>query len=329
MSLELPHMKLAQMSRWYIVSRAIHVVAKLNVADQLSNTPTPINIIAEKTKSHPESLFRIMRFLSAYDVFKYEHDGFALTPLSASMQTSAENSIRDVLLMVDDTWWSAFAKLDISVKTGESAFFHEHGDEFFSFLSKHPEKQNNFDKGMAKLSTYDEKAIVDAYPFDKCESIIDCGAGRGGLVKAIHKKAPMVPITLFDTDSVISKLTFSDYPKSISIESGSFFEIIPPHKTYIYKGVLHDFNDEALLQILTNTKKQMPKGSKLLVIEQVMPEDNLPHPNKTMDIVMMGLLSGRQRTLKEWETIISPIGFKLNKTYPTKSIFTILEYVPN
>jgi len=322
-------MQLAQMSRWYVVSRAIHTVAKLGIADHMSTTPTSVDDIAVKTSTNASALNRLLRFLSAYDLFKQHESGFSLTELSLPLKKDSPNSIKDVLLMADDSWWEAFAHLDNSIKTGGAAFTHQHGDDFFSYLSKHPEKQNNFDRGMAKLSTYDDDNIAKSYPFETFKSIIDLGAGRGGLVKAINKRYPNIPITLFDTDAVISQLNAADYARVITLETGSFFAEIPARDAYLFKGVLHDFNDEDMRKILSNTRNQIPKSSKLLIIEQVMPDDDKPHPNKTMDIVMMVLLAGRQRTLQEWQDIVNPIGFRFLKSHPTESIFSIMVFEPS
>lgn len=309
---EAPHVQLATMSRWYVVSRAIHTVASLGIANHMSELPVSIEQIAKETGAHPPLLGRLLQFLSAYGLFKYhEPDSYSLTELSKPLRDDDPHSIRDVLRMVDDRWWDAFSVLDKSLKNGKSAFAYKHGEEFFSFLSKHPEKQENFDRGMAKLSTYDDEPIAKAFDFSRFSSLVDMGGGRGGMAKAIHKHHPELPITVFDSPSVINQLSPSDFPQQITLQAGDFFEDIPAADAYLYKGVLHDFNDEMMRKILDNCHQRMPQSSTLLIAEQVMPVNDLPHPNKTMDIVMMVLLDGRQRTLEEWQKYIEPVGFKL------------------
>src|SRR5262245_38535272 len=125
---EPPHVQLAIMSRWYVVSRAIHTVAKLGLANHMSFKPMKVDELAKITDTNPELLGRILRFLSAYTIFKQENEGYSLTELSMPLRDDAPNSIRDVLCMVDDSWWQAFSCLDLSLKTGVSAFTLQHGD---------------------------------------------------------------------------------------------------------------------------------------------------------------------------------------------------------
>lgn len=319
-------MTLATMSRWYVVSRAIHTIAQLGIANHMSDEPIAVSELAEKSKTHPDFLERLLRFLSTYELFTIHPNGYSLTELSKPLRDDDPNSIREVMCMVDDSWWQAFSKFDECIKTGKPAFYHQHQDDFFSFLSKYPEKQANFDRGMAKLSTYDDDTIAKAYPFDKLKSIIDMGGGRGGMAKSIAKHYPNVNIILFDTPFVIDQVNPDDFSPQISLIAGDFLKEVPQADSYLFKGVLHDFNDLMMHQILKNCAQQMPKEATLLIAEQVMPDSNEPHPNKTMDIVMMTLLGGRQRTLSEWQKTIELLGFKFKASYPTTSLFTLLEF---
>lgn len=324
---EAPHIRLATMSRWYVVSRAIHAIASLGIANCMTETPVSVKEIAAKSGTDPELLGRLMQFLSSYGLFEYQTpDAYALTELSKPLRDDDPHSVRDVLRMVDDNWWDAFSMLDQSIKNGKSAFEHKHGEEFFTFLSNHAEKQANFDRGMAKLSTYDDEPIAKCYNFGRFHSLADMGGGRGGMAKAIHKYYPELSITVFDTPSVIDQLSNSDFPSEIQLQAGDFFAEIPMVDAYLYKGVLHDFNDEMMKTILTNCYQRMPQSSTLLIAEQVMPVNDLPHPNKTMDIVMMVLLDGRQRSLAEWQQCIEPAGFEFVNSYPTSSVFTLMEF---
>lgn len=321
------HVQLAIMSRGYVLSRAIHAIAQLGVANYMSAHPISVSQLACQTHTDVSLLHRIMQFLAAYGIFSYQApDSYALTELSMPLRDDDPHSIKDVLCMVDDTWWQAFSSLDQSLKKGTPAFNLQHGDNFFNFLSKNPQKQANFDRGMAKLSTYDDDSIANAYDFSQFKHLVDLGGGRGGLAKAIHKCFPKLTMTLFDTKSVISQLKQEEFPPQIYLQSGDFLATIPLADAYIFKGVLHDFNDEFMHSILINCYQQIPENAKLLIAEQVMPDDCQPHPNKTMDIVMMVLLGGRQRTLTEWQKSIEPSGFKFQAHYPTSSIFTVMEF---
>lgn len=321
-----PHMQLAILSRGYVVSRAIHALAKLGVPDYMEEQPLPAEQIAAKAKLDACMLERLLNFLSDYGLFTKEGHSYGLTALSKPMRSQDPHSVRDVLNMVDEHWWMAFAHLDKSLQDGKPAFNHQHGLDFFDFLSQKPERQANFDRGMAKLSTYDDHAIAEALDLHQVKSLADIGGGRGGLIREIAKIHPAVQLTLFDSPQVINALKPTDFPDQIKLQAGDFFKTLPVVDAYLYKGVLHDFNDEVMKQILRNCHAQMPEQASLYIAEQVIPNTNTPHPNKTMDIVMMVLLGGRQRTLGDWREIVEPLGFHLHAVLDTASIFTVLEF---
>lgn len=323
---EQPHIQLVNLSRGYVVSRAIHAIASLGVADYMSETPKSSSEIAEASNTNPEVLDRILNFLCAYGVFAKKDTGYALTALSKPLQSQDPFSLRDVFNMVDANWWQAFAHLDQGIKTGVAPFYHQHGVHFFDFLSQDPKRQANFDRGMALLSSYDDETIATAYDFGLFSSVVDIGAGRGGLSRSLAQCYPKLAITLFDTAPVINQLYSYDFPSNITFLRGDFFESLPKAQAYLYKGVLHDFSDDMVRKILQTCHNYMPSDAKLFIAEQVIPEENTPHPNKTMDIVMMVLLGGKQRTIHEWKTLCESCGFSFHASYKTNGLFTVMEF---
>lgn len=322
------YLQLATMSRWYVVSRCIHTVSRLGIANFMSSDQAmSAQELAQLTQTQGQWLDRILDYLCGYDIFKKQAEGYTLTPSSEHLRDDNPRSLRAVFSMVDEYWWQAFSQMEESLKTGIPAFDLQHQDNFFSFLSKDSQRQENFDQGMAKLSSYDDPIISASYDFSQFDSICDMGAGFGGLSLALHHAYPKLAITVFDTIHVIKQLYNRELPPQISLVAGDFLKEIPQTAAYIFKGVLHDFSDEMMRQILSNCAQRMPKKATLLIAEQVMPEENSPHPNKTMDIVMMVLLGGRQRRLAEWQKSVELCGFTFKQAYPTKSLFTIMEFI--
>ncbi len=311
-----PHVQLAIMSRDYVVSRAIHAIAHLGIADHMSEQPIAVRELAHLTSTIPDLLDRILSFLSNYGLFIKNGDAYALTPLSAPLRQDHPNSMQDVLSMVDESWWQAFAQLETTLKTGTTAFKIQHGLEFFDFLNQNPEKKIRFQKGISKLSALDDKAITQGYNFGQFKSLTDIGAGYMELSRAIKEQYPSISVTLFNLIEHISKYPTNDY-----------FLSLEKTEAYLLKGILHDFDDEKVIRILIDCYQNMPMHSSLIVAEQVIPDNDLPHTNKTMDIVMMVLLGGQQRKLKDWYELIETTGFKLKNTYPTQGIYTIMEFL--
>jgi len=302
---EQPYMQLAVMSRWYVVSRAIQVMASLGVANYMSNNPISIEQLATATNTKPQLLDRLMRFLSAYKIFKQYPEGYSLTPLSQPLRDDDPHSMRDVLSIVDDSWWEAFAQLENNLISGEPAFNLQHQDNFFSFLNKHPEKQDKFMQGMGKLSGFDNDAISKAFNFGSLDGVVTM-MSDAALGTSLINHYPNLTVSHVNRDSVITNA--------------------PNAQGYLFKGILHDFNDEGIRSLLSKLGQQMPADGKLFIAEQVIPEDSEPHTNKTMDIIMMVLLGGQQRTISEWCQVIESAGFCFNQSYPTQSLFTLMEF---
>lgn len=309
-----PHMQLAIMSREYVVSRAIHAIAQLGIADHMSDSPTSIEKLAESTSTIPDLLERVLSFLADYGLFIKTQEGYALTPLSYPLQQNHPCSMKHVFGMVDEAWWQAFSHLEMGLKTGIPPYIHQHNEDFFSTLNNNPQSKNRFNHGMDKLSAIDDQAIAEAYPFTHLKSLIDIGYGRENLSVMLQEKNPSLFASCFKLE-----------PAEIHNAQSTLFSSVGKADAYLFKGILHDFNDDSVKHILTCLYQKIPDQSTLLIAEQVIPDTNLPHTNKTMDIIMMVLVGGKQRTLSNWIELATSAGFQFKKSYPTKGLFTIIE----
>ncbi len=302
-----PHIQLAVLSREYVLSRSIHAVANLGIADHMSDKPITVKKLAQLTSTVPELLERVLNFLTVYGLFQKTAEGYALTPLSYPLRQDNECSIKDILSMVDESWWEAFAHLETELKTGTPGFEHQHGTDFFAHLNADSNRKEKFQKGLAKLSSFDDEAIVQAFNFKQFRTLINIGDNKEHLSATLEKHVPHLSITSFPFKNEINNLPQAD--------------------AYLLKGVLHDFNDEKIKRILSECHHQMKDNASLIIAEQVMPNDDYPHTNKTMDIIMMVLVGGRQRPLSDWQEVIESVGFHLNSSVQTKGVFTVMEFV--
>lgn len=311
-----PHLQLAIMSRNYVVSRCIHAIAHLGIADHMSDKPTSVEELALLTETVPDLLNRVLNFLTIYGLFT-KHDGaYALTPLSAPLREDHPNSVKDILSMVDETWWQAFAHLETELKTGVTAFKLQHHDDFLVYLNTHLDKKNRYQKGINKLSEYDDQAICKGFDFGAFKNIIDIGANLDHLSKTLSANYPSASITLFNFMNQLCENPGANY-----------FSTLNPADAYLFKGILHDFDDNKARDILCQCHKAMRDNSSLVIIEQIVPANNLPHTNKTMDIIMLVLVGGKQRTLDEWCRLVEGCGFKLKNSHPTEGIHTVMEFI--
>jgi hypothetical protein len=323
-----------EMSRLYYLSRAIHVAAELGIADHLTEAPVALDEIAKETGTDAICLKRLVRFLSAYGIFvETPRDLFCNTTLSSVLRSDHPNSVRANLRRIGDFWWSAVGHMDQSVRTGQSAFAHLRGVDFFQYLKANPDVQKRFDQGMASISDADDAAIAAAYEFTAFRRIIDVGGGRGGLLVQILKQVPAATGVLFEQPQVLERATrLSDAGLEGRSEmvAGDFFESVPAGgDCYVIKGVLHDFDDDRCVKILSNCRKAvMPQGRVVIGNHDLPSIVDGPHPNLTMDIQMMTLLRGRERTNNEWLDLFRRSGLKLGRTFQTNVGFIIVEGIP-
>lgn len=320
------------LSRAYVVSRAIHVAAALGVADHVGDTPVSVRELARVTSSQPDFLERLLRLLASHRIFSETAPGeFIATPSSVLLRTDAPSSLRPALMMVNSAWWASVGDLGHSLKTGQAAFAVRQTEPFFSYLKQHPDDQATFDAGMATNSRASDDAIASAYDFSGVANVVDIGGGRGGLVRAILEQNAHLHGTVFDQPQVVAHAVLpAGGPLSdrYATHAGDFFKEIPAGAdVYLVKGVLHDFDDERCVAILENCRRAMSPRSKLLIVERLILPDNRVHQAKTIDLLMMALLGGRERAHAEWALLMKAAGLAIVRHFETGSEFTISEAV--
>jgi hypothetical protein len=319
----------------YLVSRSLHVANDLGVADLLKDGPRDIEELARATGTHQLSLYRLLRMLAAHGVFAEGEPGrFRLTPAAAVIQSDVPGSLHDAVSMVGDlagdgSWWNAVGFLRHSVTTGEPGFDYIKGVGFFDFLGQHPEAGKWFDRGLASFATPENAAIVSAYDFAPFPRIVDVGGGRGGLLAEILKAHPTARGTLYDRAEVVEEPTYlanAGLIERCEVVGGDFFTSVPRGgDAYILKRILHDWGDGRCVQILRTCREAMGPETRVLAVDAVIPPGNGPHPGKVMDILMMALVEGRERTAEEFRELFREAGLRLTRVIATASVLSIIE----
>jgi hypothetical protein len=315
----------------WLVSRALHVAAELGVADHLSEGPRDISELAAATNSHPQSLYRLLRMLASYGVFAETADRhFGLTPAAALLRSGI---LRDAVRMFSDADWNAAGALLHNIKTGQPAFKHVNGQGFFEYLGTHPESQTRFDRAMASAAEEENLPIANAYDFSKYRRIVDVGGGRGGFLAAILKTYPSPRGVLYDQPQVVEHpeyLTKGGVRDRCDVVGGTgFFASIPVGADlYVLKRVLHDWPDDVCEGILRRCRDAVAKDGRVVVVDAVIPAGNHPDPTKAVDLLMMILLDGRERTETDFRELFARAGLKLTRIVATPSMLSIVEGEP-
>jgi O-methyltransferase domain/Dimerisation domain len=323
-----PQAIFAQMSMSFIVSQAISVAAKLYIADYLKDGAKSIAELAALTETHEPSLYRLMRGLASAGIFQKQADGrFSNSPLSEILRSDHPESFRAAAHMIcDREHWNAHGNMLQSVKTGEIAFEHTFGMPVFPYYAQNPEPAKVFDNAMTSFSISIANAVAATYDFSEAQTIADIGGGHGLLLETILQVAPQSKGILFDQPQVIAGANVSERVETIS---GDFFAEIPVEAdVYLMKFIIHDWNDEQSVTILQNLAKSAKPGAKVLLVESVVEEDdNAPSMSKIMDLNMLVMTGGKERTANEYAELFEKTGFRLTNVIPTPSPMQIVEAI--
>jgi O-methyltransferase domain/Dimerisation domain len=320
---------LFQMATGYWLSQAIYVAAKLGIADFLENGPKSSTELAAATGCDPSSLFRVLRALASAGVLsQIDGDRFALTRLGGGLRGAVPGSQRSIVITIGEIHYQACGDLLHAVRTGSPAFNRVFGASLFEHLAQNPQDGAAFNQGMTDMSSMVAYAILLAYDFSEISSVVDVGGGEGQLLRRILHWYPEMNRTIFDYSSALrSPASFKE--DRCSFIAGSFFDSVPAGaEAYLLCSVLHDWSDELAGAILRNCRKAMANNARLLVVETVVPETSVSSFSKLLDINMMAMSSGRERTKSEFQALLNAAGFKLTRIIRTLAPQSIIEARP-
>lgn len=311
---------------------SLFTVATLNVAECLKTGPKKIEDLAEETGSDKDSLYRVMRALASTGIFKQCKDGtFALNSRARAL-LNGEGSLRHMLMQhLGPVNWSVLGNLLYTVKTGKEAFPMVHGKEMYAFLQEHPAEFELFDRSMSNLSNLGLAPLLKACNFNKYKTIADIGGGEGFLLANILLKYKNASGILFDLPEALVKapLLLSGYnlTERIKLVPGNFFDSVPVKADlYLLKNIIHNWNDEDAVKILTHINDFMPPHAKVLVMDMIVPSSSGSSISKLLDIQMMAsFANGRERTRKEFERLAVMSGLKIRRIIPTIAAVSVIE----
>ena len=318
----------------YRTTQMLYVVAKLGLADQLSSGPKSPAELASTTQTQEQALFRLLRSLASIGVFAEREDGrFELTPLAATLRSGVEASLRPFALSYGEAWWwDGFRELLHSVKTGQPGFRRAHGVDLFEYLNQHPDDASTFNANMSAATQEEAQAVVEAYDFSRTNLLVDVGGGLGTFARAVLSRHPRARAIVFDQPSVVAGgdavIAASGLAGRLEFVGGSFFAQVPDGAdTYSLKDILHDWDDDQCIRILGTVRKGMRRPSRLLVIERVIPRGNEPFPGKMVDITMLVMTGGQERTAEEYGRLLRRAGLTIVRIVPTDSGSSVIEAV--
>jgi len=330
-----PEIGLLELASGFMAAQAVYAAARLRLADALADGPRFATDIAAEAGSDPDATYRLLRACAAFGVFTEGSDGrFGMTPLADALRSGAPNSMLPVILMIGDRrYQGSWGRLADTIETGTPGAELLFGKPMWEYLDDDPEFAATFNNAMTRLSTQDWPTVQAAYDFTGFSTIVDLGGGHGELLALILDAAPAAKGVLFELPGLVDQaeehLRQAGVGDRCRVEGGSFFEAVPSDgDLYVMRRVIHDFDDEQAVAILSNLRRQLSNGQTLLLLESVISPGNAPHFAKLLDLDMMVFVGGRERTARQFDALLDRAGFRLTRIVPTISTISLIEAVP-
>jgi O-methyltransferase domain/Dimerisation domain len=319
-------------------TQMVMAVVQLKIPDLVANGPLSADELAATTGVKADPLRRVLRCLVTVGVFTETREGrFGATAVSEWLRDQP-GSMRAQAVMLPSESYAPWGDLMHSLKTGEAAFDHVFGMSHWDRLAQDPARAAIFNAGMQAQTERFQDALVAAFDFQGVGTFIDIGGGRGTLTAALLKANPHVRAAVFDLPAGLGEseafLTGQGVRDRCELVSGSFFESVPSgYGAYVLKQIIHDWDDEKSVEILATCRKAMEAGSRLILVERVVPvraEESADARSVFMtDVHMLVMFGSKERTEAEYGVLMEKAGLRLTQVIPTNSIYQLIEGVPS
>jgi hypothetical protein len=328
-----PNEQILQFATAYQLSACLYAAAQMKIADLIAEGPKHVSELARAAQANEDALYRILRALACVGIFtEVGPRAFANTPASELLRAGARESLRDMVLFVSDPFhFRNYAEFMHSVRTGGTVVKKVTGREVWEYLEEDKAEAEIFNAAMTTFSAQLAPPVLEAYDFSGLGSLVDVAGGHGFLLTSILKKHADLRGILFDLARVApaakSRIESLGLASRCEIVSGDFFKSVPAANNYIMKNIIHDWDDAHAVAILKNCAGAMRGKGKVILLEMVISPGNEPHFGKILDIEMLALAGGRERTEAEFAGLFSAAGLRLTRVVPTKSPMCVIESV--
>jgi hypothetical protein len=322
-----------QFATGHIMASALRSALVFGIPERLTSGPRDIASLAKDAGANEDALYRVLRVLAAFGVFAEPSPRvFEMNLASRMLLKDTPGSLAGLVRWICDAMpMRAHAEMEYSVRTGQPAAEQVYGMPVFEYFSKNPVISEIFNQGMTSFSAAIIPAVLDAYDFAGIGTLVDIAGGHGAVLTAILKKYPAMSGVLFDLDHVIAGARANIEAQGLSgrcrAESGDFFKDVPAADAYVMKHIIHDWDDERAVKILQNARRRLtdPATGRILLLEAVIQSGPGPDLGKVIDLEMLVMPGGKERTADEFASLFAAAGLRLSRIVPTASPLSVIE----
>lgn len=305
-------------SSW--VAQAVYAVAKLGVPDLLADGPRRVDDLAERCGADPEALRRLMRGMASIGLFRRTApQTYALTSVTDCLRSDVPHSLRQMAVLDGEEVFRSFADILHTVRTGTPAFHEIYGQTFYDYLEGNPGVAATFADAMNANRV---PAVLASCDLTGVGTVVDVGGGSGGLLAAVLAEHPGMRGVLLELPEAVRQagrtVAGAGLDDRVDLVSGSFFDAVPPGgDAYVLARVLHNWTDEKAQLILRRVREAMAPGARLVVFEQLLPEEDSDRDAASgmVDLLMLVLLEGHDRTEEDYRKLLENSGFALEAVH--------------
>lgn len=315
-------------SSW--ISAAVSCAARLEIADVLASAPLTIHDLSCITATHEEACGRLVRALSTIGLFHIRQDGkVALTDKGRLLTRRHPRSLYHVALLYGHWFQRAWTDIESSLRDGANAFERVYGMGMFEKASIDPDFAQAFHGAMSELSLYHADAFREYVDFGSSQHVVDVGGGEGVFLRDLLESHAHLTGTLIEVPEVIQRAekALGELPVRgrLQLVEQDFFKSVPSGgDTYLLKYIIHDWPDKEALQILENVREAMPQNGRLVIFDAIIPDDGQRHFAPFLDLHMLIVLGGRERTEQEFRELLRHSGFLIENIIRTEEVISCI-----
>lgn len=318
-----------QLLSGFVTSQALYVAAELGIADELLAGPRVTADLVAATGADADTLRRLIRYLASLGLFRTDGDTVEVTELGRTLASGTPGSMRGLARYWMETHYLPFSELLQTVRTGETAAAHYFGKPFFEWVDQSARLSELQNAAMASGGAIARGALVNQYQLPEGLVVADIGGADGTMLTTLLARHPDREGIVFDLPTVVGAaeetIRAAGQGDRVRAVGGSFFEGVPEADVYILSTVLHDWSDASAADILRRVAETARPGSRLVLVETVLPDGDAPASAKLLDLIMMGLLGGRERTVAEWTRLLADCGFALDRVVDGPAEMSVIE----
>ena len=324
-----------QLATGYIASTALQVSVQLRIADRLASGPRAVGDLAREAAVKEEPLYRVLRAAASVGVFEeIAPRQFALNAAAAMLRSDVPGSLYPMVRWISEPFhMRVYADIMHSLTTGAPAAAKTAGMPVFEYFARDPELSGLFNDAMTSFSGMVVPAVLEAYDFSEINVLVDVAGGHGGVVSGVLQRYPQMRGILCDLDHVIAgareRLRAIGLADRITCVVTDIFNEVPAGgDAYLMKHIIHDWDDERAGVILRNIRKVLADHGRVILLDSVIAPGNAPDFGKLIDLEMLVMPGGKERTADEFRDLFAANGYELTRIVPTQSALSVIEARP-